>query len=461
LTFSQSNGIFLTNNFLPRLKKYFTHELHLSVGILGVMLLTFRWLPFTPIISYTAVFIASSVLYWVVCRQSVHRDAAHTGFVPILVFLILVRMSYVGTKPLGSDDVYRYMWDGRVQSAGINPYQYAPDDETLAPLHTAALPALVNHPDLKTLYFPLCEWFFYLGYNISGEHAWGFQLITILAEILTIVGIVMLLRESSYSSWRVLLYAANPLIILQISLDAHVDALGFPFIIFGMLLFRRGRKTVASVLLGLSLLVKPVALVILPILFLHERGIINKARTILIPLGVLVAAFIPYTLRANPFEGLATFSENWFFNGALFSLLLPLFSDNQTTRLWCFAILAVALGVLYLSKKGLFEKSALAVLLLLLCSPVAHPWYVGWLIVLLPLGPISSGLALAATASLPSVTFVTYQLLGLWKDYPLILILEYAPVVILLWFDLRGKSRAGLGGIAPAQGNKESTLSSN
>jgi hypothetical protein len=66
-------------------------------------------------------------------------------------------------------------------------------------------------------------------------------------------------------------------------------------------------------------------------------------------------------------------------------------------------------------------------------------WYVGWLVVLLPLAPLSSGLALAATASLPSITFVAYQLQGVWKDYPLVLVLEYAPVIVLLWLDLRGK----------------------
>ena len=133
-----------------------------------------------------------------------------------------------------------------------------------------------------------------------------------------------------------------------------------------------------------------------------------------------------------------------YFNGALFSILLPIFSDNQTARIWCFAFLLVALALVYVMKRGLFEKLALAVLLLLLCSPVAHPWYMGWLIVLLPLAPLSSGLALAATASLSSITFVSYQLLGIWKDYPLVLFLEFVPVVILLWFDLRRNHRTAV-----------------
>jgi alpha-1,6-mannosyltransferase len=150
------------------------------------MLVTLRWLPVTPIIAYSAVFISSSILYWFVCRRALAVDHTAKGLLPLLVLLILARASFIGTKPLGSDDVYRYLWDGRVQSAGINPYRYAPDDPALTSLHTERLPALVNHPDLKTLYFPLCEWTFYVGYNFSGEHIWGFQLFILLAEMLTV-----------------------------------------------------------------------------------------------------------------------------------------------------------------------------------------------------------------------------------------------------------------------------------
>jgi hypothetical protein len=101
----------------------------------------------------------------------------------------------------------------------------------------------------------------------------------------------------------------------------------------------------------------------------------------------------------------------------------------------------VVLAVLYWTRKPMYETAVLAFLLLLLCSPVAHPWYMGWLVVLLPLAPISSGIMLAATASLPSITFVTYQLNGVWKDYPLVLMIEYVPVIALLFLDLR-KNRA-------------------
>jgi alpha-1,6-mannosyltransferase len=348
--------------------------------------------------------------------------------------------------PLGSDDVYRYMWDGRMQTMGINPYKYAADDKALSDFHTARLPRLVNHAEMKTVYFPLSQWIFCVGYALSGENVWGYQLLLFFAEALTIVGLFLLMRgpgggvlwgESPHSPWLVLIYAACPLTILEFSLDVHVDAFAFPFLIFGLLLYHKRRMTLALLLLGLSALIKPVAFVILPILFFRESGFVNRAKVALLPVAVLIIPFIPYAFGANPLEGLETFSKNWFFNGALFSVLFPLFSDNQKARLWCLAVLLMALMALYLSKKSLSAKMVLAVLFLLLCSPVVHPWYVAWMIVLLPLAPISSGLAFAGTASLASITSVTYHLHGVWEEYPLVLALEYVPVVGLLLFDLR------------------------
>ena len=404
-----------------------------------------RWIPGTPIIVYTAVFIAASLVYWLVCRQALNTSAETGGLIPVLLILFFLRMSFVGVSPRGSDDVYRYMWDGRVQSAGINPYKYKPDDQTLSGLHTAMLPSHVNHPEMQTVYFPLAEWLFFVSYNLCGEQIWGYHLLILLAEIVTMIGLLLLMRGSAMSPWRVLLYAANPLVILQYSLDAHVDALGFPFLIFGLLLYQRRNITPALLLMGMSLLIKPVALVLLPILFLDQKGWMNKARVAIIPIAILAASFTPYMLDANPFEGLATFSKHWFFNGALFSILFPLISDNQTTRLWCLVVLGLLLLVLCFSRKPLHHKMAFAVLLLILCSPVAHPWYMGWLVVLLPVAAIASGITLAGTASLVSITFVSYQLEGVWKDFPLVLILEYVPVVALLLVDLAGRNRGWSG----------------
>jgi hypothetical protein len=142
-------------------------------------------------------------------------------------------------------------------------------------------------------------------------------------------------------------------------------------------------------------------------------------------------------LSSNPFEALFTFAKNWTFNGIVFEGLYLLFADNQKARLLCVILMSIVLLILYLSKKSILDKTHLSVLLLLLFSPVVHPWYIAWLTVLLPLTRRWSGIVYAATASLTSVTILHYKLYGVWDQSPLVLVVEYLPVIVLMVQELR------------------------
>ena len=92
-------------------------------------------------------------------------------------------------------------------------------------------------------------------------------------------------------------------------------------------------------------------------------------------------------------------------------------------------------------KRTWLEKTYYAILALLLLSPVVHPWYVGWLAVLLPLVPRWSGIVYAGTVSLTGFTVLQYASTGVWNEYPAALALEYLPILILLILELRGRLR--------------------
>jgi ATP/ADP translocase len=77
-----------------------------------------------------------------------------------------------------------------------------------------------------------------------------------------------------------------------------------------------------------------------------------------------------------------------------------------------------------------------AILMLLLFSPVVHPWYVSWLAVLLPLVSRWSGILFVATVSLSTLTVLNYQLTGDWSQHPWVLVLEYAPVLVAGLYEL-------------------------
>jgi hypothetical protein len=414
------------------------------VGVSGIALAiaSLLWLPATPVVGYAALFIGASAVFLVTAPALLRASLPGRHLTGLLALLFVLRATFLFTTPVGSDDVYRYLWDGKVQAAGLNPYLHPPAAPALRPLHSDTLPRLVNHPTVKTPYFPLAEWVFRLAHSLSGEAVWGIKLLVLLAEAVTVAGLLFLLRHLEQPAGRVLLYAAAPLAIVQFAIDAHVDAIGLPFFVFGLLLHLRGRTAAGLVLLALSMSVKPVAAVVLPFLFLRARDRRERLAVLLVPGLVIGVQFVPYLGDTGALDGLLRFARSWRFNGSIFNIVRAVARDTPASRLFCGFLLATALAVLAARSRDLATNSLYAVLLLILLSPVVHPWYVAWLAVLVPIAPRWSALALVGTVSLSSATVVTYQLDGVWVDYGLVRTVEYVPVfALLLWEAVAARPR--------------------
>jgi hypothetical protein len=415
----------------------------LLVSLVLLLLLSLHALPFNPVASFTWIALLTSALFLPLAYLLLNRPIARAALFTLLTAGLVVRASFLTMTPVGSDDVYRYLWDGKVQAHGVNPYRYAPSDPELHALRSDILPARVNHPDMKTVYFPFAQWIYFVCYHLSGESVWGFKLFLLLAEAATLLTLFLLLRHFAMPPKLLLLYALCPLPVLQFAIDAHLDALGFPFLLGGLLLYARGRALPGLFLLGLSLAVKPVGLVILPVLFFQENTWTARIRVIMIPLITVAVQFLPYLAGTHPFDALLVFAGNWLFNGPVFSALHLLIANNLHTRLVCavLLVLVLLLVVLLPGRRTWLEKIYYAILALLLLSPVVHPWYVGWLAVLLPLVPRWSGIVYAGTVSLTGFTVLQYASTGVWDEYPAALALEYFPILILLILELRGRLR--------------------
>jgi alpha-1,6-mannosyltransferase len=411
-------------------------KLAIGITLLTVGLFSIHFSIAHPIIIYTIIVIFASAIYlWVTLE--IFKSELPKNFIYLAIGItFLLRISFITTTPIGSDDIYRYMWDGKVQVNGISPYVYAPESAELRHLHTELLPSSVNHQDMKTPYLPLSQWIFAACYILSGEAVWGFKLILLLSEVLTIIGLILLLKQLKISDKFVLLYALCPLPIIQFAIDAHIDAVGLPLLIFGLLLYYKDKVLPALLLIGLSISIKPVALVILPILFLDRKSWKDKLEVVAIPLLTVGIQFLPYVFSSNPFEGFLRFTWNWTFNGLIFTPAYLYYGDNQYARQFCAVLLVVSILLLYFSKKNLNDKIYFSVLLLLIFSPVVHPWYVAWLAVLVPFAQRWSGIVFAATVSLTSLTVLDYKMYGVWSQSPIVLIIENLPVVALLMFEL-------------------------
>ncbi|MDP2365123.1 MAG: hypothetical protein Q8M94_15320, partial [Ignavibacteria bacterium] len=210
------------------------------------------------------------------CVALFKAGLSEPGVLLLTAIWFLLKILFLNYEPIGSDDYYRYLWDGKVQLNGVNPFLYAPNDTALNPLHSEVLPEKVSYPDIRTIYFPIAHGLFSLSYLISGEGVWGLKLFLLLSDILILVSLYYLLRKLQLPIKHILLYAALPLIHFQFFIDAHIDIAGAALMLAAITLYLYQKKYFGYVLLGLSLSIKPTAILLLPFFFQNENTIKQK-----------------------------------------------------------------------------------------------------------------------------------------------------------------------------------------
>lgn len=350
----------------------------------------------------------------------------------IVAFGVLFRLSLVPHPAVGSDDIFRYLWDGKVAAAGINPFSYLPTDPHLSHLATSDLPARVNHPELRTLYPALAEAFFLLAHRLFGDSAAGLKLLLVVMDCLTIVLLWTLLRRRGASVLPVILYAWSPLPVLYFGLDGHADALGIPFLILFLIYLVTNRPFRGVIALGLSALVKLIPLLAVPLLLRLDKGI----RRALLPSIPLFMVAVGYLLYYDPswgmVESLGMFGSHWEFNGSFFSVVYFLTGSNETAHLVSGILIVCYLAMLTVLKRPLMEKVFWGFVGFILLSPVVHPWYLTWLAALLVVRWSTAVFVFLGLSNIANVVVYQYRAFGQWNDQPLLLLLEYVPVVILL-----------------------------
>ncbi|MFZ4622097.1 MAG: hypothetical protein ACOYNS_16165, partial [Bacteroidota bacterium] len=199
--------------------------------LIWCVIMSVHVLPFQAIVGYAAAKIVSSFLFLIMAVMLFRTPMERKELWTTVILFIILRLSFILTHPIGSDDIFRYLWDGKVQAASINPYLYTPDAPELSRLHTEQLPALINQPHLQTMYFPLSEWIFFLSYLISGVNIIAYKILLFAAEMVTLFGLYKILDHQKIDTKYLLLFFACPLMIFEYSIDAHVDLFGLMFLV--------------------------------------------------------------------------------------------------------------------------------------------------------------------------------------------------------------------------------------
>ncbi|MGH9389496.1 MAG: hypothetical protein ACRD1Z_07765, partial [Vicinamibacteria bacterium] len=268
---------------------------------------------------YLALYLAMS-LPWLAASFIAVRETSLKGSDIALVLGVatILRAFFLLTGPVLSDDVYRYIWDGRVQHAGINPYRYAPDDPNLAPLRDE-LPEIyagINNRDIPTLYPPLMELLFYAATAVSSSLLWMKAFFT-LFDLALILALTRLLTALGLSPLRALVYAWSPLPLVEIAGSGHNDVAAVFFLVAALWAFEKGRELGSIALATASGLAKLAGFALLPFFARFVR-----LRTFwAVPLATAIAV-LPYASAGElAFRGLREYALRWRGNDSLFHAL--------------------------------------------------------------------------------------------------------------------------------------------
>ncbi len=238
-------------------------------------------------------------------------------YVAVLVLAGGVAVAGAGllAAPRTSDDAYRYVWDGRVQAAGISPYAHAPDDPALAGLRdpglfpggsctswderrTAAGDCThINRPAVHTIYPPVAEAYF-LALHPAGGGVRGPQVGGALLAVAT-TGVLLLIRRQD---WRAALWGWFPGLTVWSVNDAHVDTLGVLLMVGALGYAARGRAVAGGALLGAAIATKLIPALALPGTLAGLLSRRPRPRDLLLPavaLGTFALAYVPYVAASG------------------------------------------------------------------------------------------------------------------------------------------------------------------
>lgn len=195
------------------------------------------------------------------------RSASAVSLGIVIAGAILLRGALLFEPPYLSSDMYRYVWDGRVQGAGLNPYAHVPAAPEVAHLRDGEIYPHINRADYAPTIYPPAAQIIFWAITRFGDGVLTMKLGLLAFEALAITGIIALLRAVALPPTHVVAYAWHPLPVWEISGNGHVEAVMLGLLVAGLYLLARGRTLWAGVIASLAALVKPTALLLMPALW--------------------------------------------------------------------------------------------------------------------------------------------------------------------------------------------------
>jgi hypothetical protein len=324
-----------------------------------------------------------------VVRGKFHATAKDIGaLTAILVVAALMRAIALFAPQALSTDVFRYVWDGRVQAAHINPYRFIPADPALAALRDESIYPNINRADYAHTIYPPTAQLAFLAIERVSDSVFAMKLGLVGFEAIAIACLIALLRRNGLPSTRVLLYAWHPLPIWEFAGSGHVDAIAIAGLSLAFLAASRRAPIWTGAALAAAALVKYYPIIAAPALY--RRWDWRMPASFLVTLLLLYAPYVGVGTSVFGFasgyaseEGLRDGSGVWLLS------LLKKFAHLPKEPLLIFApavaifLMALGLWILFSARRarsGQIENAALMGVAFTVCVSPHDPWYFTWLV---------------------------------------------------------------------------------
>lgn len=302
-------------------------------------------------------------------RQVAADPAGRRLFLIAAALAVAVRIPLAVAPVDASSDMVRYLWDGRVQTLGLNPYAVLPADPALAWTHTAESAQM---PSLRaqTPYAPAAQLFFRLVVSVR-DSTRAMKAALVACDLLTFLVLWRWLLMTGRPPWLALAYAWHPLVVFEVAHSGHVDALGALWVMASLYWLSTRRPRLAVVAFVLALATKPLPVVLAPLFIGRVRW-----RDLAAGGALLALLYLPFARGGVlPFGAVPNVVAYIRFNGPAFDVLATLGSPRVAAAVAVLAGLAAAAW----ARRRLAGDDPAAwawpMAIALAGAPVVYPWY--------------------------------------------------------------------------------------
>jgi len=291
-----------------------------------------------------------------------------------LVLAALWHVPFLLAQPGLDDDVHRYLWDGRVQRLGYNPYLLVPSEPANARLHTRETSTL-NNPEVPSPYPPGAQLLFRAVTAID-ESTFALKIAFVICDLAIVFVLLDVLRCTQQGEHWVLAYAWHPLLATEVAGSGHVDIVGVLLLLVSVAALVRRWRAFAAVALGLAVAVKLLPIVLVPLYWKRVR--IRDSALAAVVLGLLYVPFLDH--GRIPFGSLGTYVQRFRFNDPVFATLERVTTPQVVAGLAVLVGILTAIWMRRTSAELASDAFAWPMAASLLCAPVVYPWYTLWLL---------------------------------------------------------------------------------